>query len=172
MWPKHLGTPNAIGSQNNVRYAYFADSHRIAAAVNGSVSVYDALDHHIGGFGQQQGDESSITFTSQKGVVELMSLPVIWRDGAAVQASRPITKDQTASGTAPSSHNSEEPDKEPSQIQSQPSRAATSPPPAQTAAKNAEDVFHLLEKLEQLIEKGYIDEEEFRAKKSELLKRI
>jgi hypothetical protein len=43
------------------------------------VWVYDTLDHQIGGFSQQQGMGSGITFTSQYGTVDLGSLPVVQR---------------------------------------------------------------------------------------------
>ena len=52
-WPRDLGSPSATGNQNNVRYAYFANAHRLAVETNGQVWVYDTLDHQIGGFSQQ-----------------------------------------------------------------------------------------------------------------------
>lgn len=76
-WPRELGAPNATGTQNNVRYAYFATSHRLAVETNGEVWVYDTLDHRIGGFSQQQGVGGSILFTSQSGTVNLASLPIV-----------------------------------------------------------------------------------------------
>jgi hypothetical protein len=64
-----------------VKYAYFAIAHRLAVDTGGEVWVYDTLDHQIGGFSQQQGGGSSITFTSQYGTVNLAILPVISRGG-------------------------------------------------------------------------------------------
>ena len=80
-WPAELGTPSATGAQNNVKYAYFAGARRLAVDTGGEVWVYDTQDHQIGGFSQQQGGGSSITFTSQFGTVNLASLPVISRGG-------------------------------------------------------------------------------------------
>jgi len=80
-WPRELDAPTATGSQNDVRYAYFANPHRLAVETNGRVWVYDTLDHQIGGFSQQQGTGGSILFTSQHGTVNLASLPVISIDG-------------------------------------------------------------------------------------------
>ncbi len=80
-WPAELGTPSATGAQNNVKYAYFAAAHRLAVDTGGDVWVYDTLDHQIGGFSQQQGGGSSITFTSQYGTVNLATLPVVSRGG-------------------------------------------------------------------------------------------
>jgi hypothetical protein len=76
-WPAGLGSPNSVGGQNNVRYAYFAGARRLAVDVNGHVTVYDTLDHQIGGVSQQQGVDSSVTFTSQHGTVSVASLPVV-----------------------------------------------------------------------------------------------
>jgi hypothetical protein len=59
--------------------------------------VYDTLNHQIGGFSQQQGSGSSITFSSQFGTVDLSSLPVVSRDGQPVQATPPAA----FSGDAP-----------------------------------------------------------------------
>jgi hypothetical protein len=76
-WPSELGYPSSSGSQNNFRYAIFPGSRRLALQVNGQVTVYDTLDHQIGGVGQQQGNNSSATFTSQFGTVYLENLPII-----------------------------------------------------------------------------------------------
>ena len=43
-WPAELGFPNGTGAQNQVRYAYFSRTRRLAVELNGHVTVYDALD--------------------------------------------------------------------------------------------------------------------------------
>jgi len=43
-WPPELGTPTAVGSQNNLRYAYFASAQRLAVTTGGTPWVYDTLD--------------------------------------------------------------------------------------------------------------------------------
>ncbi len=78
-WPPELGEPSATGAQNLVKYAYFAQLRRLAVDAGGECWVYDTQDHQIGGFSQQQGGGSSITFSSQYGVVDLASLPVVSR---------------------------------------------------------------------------------------------
>lgn len=97
-WPRELGTPSATGSQNDVRYAYFANAHRLAVETNRRVWVYDTLDHQIGGFSQQQGTGGSILFTSQYGTVNLARLPVISIDGQA-PASPPSVPSTAATET-------------------------------------------------------------------------
>ena len=75
-WPAALGTPASSGAQNDVRYAYFPDRRRLAIDMNGAISVYDTLDHRIGGFAQQQGASSTLAFTSDRGVVDVAKLPL------------------------------------------------------------------------------------------------
>ena len=87
-WPQELGSPSASGSQNNMRYAYFSGNRRLAVDAGGEVWVYDTQDHQIGGFSQQQGNSTSITFSSQYGNVSLSSLPVVSRNGVPVAASQ------------------------------------------------------------------------------------
>ncbi len=132
-WPAELGSPSSTGSQNDVRYAYFGQSHRLAIDLGGRITVYDTLDHRIGGFGQQQGYGGSLTFTSQHGTVDVASLPVVAGEGAG-----------SAAPAAPSA----------------------SPEPA------GGDVFASIEKLAGLHAKGILTQDEFDAKKAELLRRL
>ena len=85
-YPAELGAPDATGSQNNVRYAYFAKARRLAVDTGSEVLVYDTQDHHIGGFSQQQGSMGSHTFTSQFGNVPLERLKLVSRNGKPVAA--------------------------------------------------------------------------------------
>ncbi len=76
-WPEELGEhPNSAGGQNEARYAFFADSRRLAVdAGDGKVQVYDTGDHRISGVQQHQGGGGrKVTFTSQHGEVDLASL--------------------------------------------------------------------------------------------------
>ena len=99
-WPSELGSPNASGSQNNMRYAYFANARRLAVDSGGEVWVYDTQDHQIGGFSQQQGSGSSITLSSQFGTVNLASLPVVMKNGTPVLA--PVASASTNGSTTES----------------------------------------------------------------------
>lgn len=146
-WPPGLGQASATGAQNQVRYAYFAGAHRLAVEVGGQVWVYDTLDHQIGGFSQQQGPGGSISFSSQYGTVNLANLPVVIRHGQPVQAATPpIPMPDTPGGYRPS------------------------PAPARSAAET--DVLAAIERLGALRDKGILTEEEFAAKKAELLARL
>jgi hypothetical protein len=88
-WPAELGFPNGTGAQNQVRYAYFSQTHRLAVELNGRVTVYDTLDHQIGGVSQQQGSGGSLTLTSQHGTVSVASLPVVSLDGVQTKTPEP-----------------------------------------------------------------------------------
>jgi hypothetical protein len=88
-WPADLGSPSSIGAQNDVRYAVFPGSRRLVVDIGGSVTVYDTLDHQIGGVSQQQGGVTSLTFTSQYGTVRVADLPVVSGDRAAAIPAAP-----------------------------------------------------------------------------------
>jgi hypothetical protein len=98
-WGDELNWPNSTGAQNNVRYAYFAQARRLAIDLNGTVTIYDTLDHAIGGFGQQQSYGGSFTFTSQYGVVDVASLPVISVNGVPSQPLPPFAPPPESSST-------------------------------------------------------------------------
>jgi hypothetical protein len=102
-WPQDLGAPNATGSQNSVRYAYFSSARRLAVQTGSEVWVYDTLDHQIGGFSQQQGPGGSIQFTSQFGTVNLSTLPVVSQNGQPCQpAQAPFNAPAAPAGFSPS----------------------------------------------------------------------
>jgi len=144
-WPEGLPFPSSTGSQNNVRYAYFAPLRRLAIELNGQVTLYDTLNHQIGGFSQQQSVGGSITFTSQYGLVDVNTLPIISIDNVPVQTP----------------------------AQSQPASAFIQANPVSTQTANQEaDIFGTIEKLAHLKDKGILTDEEFSSKKAELLARL
>jgi hypothetical protein len=137
--------PAASGAQNAMRYAYFPAQRRLALAVHGDLRLYDTLDHQVSGVSQQQGPGSTVTFTSQHGVVDVATLPIM------------------ASGRLGS------PDEESS---ASPRPAAAPPPEPAVATAQAMDIFATIERLAELRHKGILSEEEFAAKKAELLRRL
>jgi hypothetical protein len=143
-WPAGLQFPNSTGAQNNVRYAYFATIRRLAIEANGHVTLYDTQDHQIGGFSQQQSVGGSITFTSQYGVVDVKTLPIISIDNVPVQTP----------------------------VQSQPA-PTFQPDVVNTQGSNQEaDIFGAIEKLADLKAKGILTDAEYSDKKAELLSRL
>ncbi len=95
-WPAELGNPSSNGAQNNLRYAIFPFMRRLAIDIDGQVTVYDTLDHQIGGVGQQQGSGASFTFTSQYGVVPVTSLPVVNASGNVPDSFQPAVYEAPA----------------------------------------------------------------------------
>lgn len=76
-WPDGLGAPGSVGAQNDIRYAVFPNSRRLVIDDHGTTRIYDTSDHQIFGFGQAQGAGSTLTFTSQHGVVRVSELDEI-----------------------------------------------------------------------------------------------
>ena len=131
-WPADLRWPDSTGSQNGVRYAYFSQARRLVIDIGGTVTVYDTLDHRIGGFSQQQSVGGTLGFNSQYGLIDVTSLPVISSNG------RP------------------------------PQPAAA---PAAAGGRDS-DIFASIERLAELHAKGVLNDNEFSAKKAELLSRL
>ena len=163
-WGADLGSPASAGSQNNVRYAYFPQARRLAIEVHGKVTVYDTLDHSIGGFSQQQSHGASLAFTSQHGLVEVSSLPVV--DGEAPGSLAPRPEPQSQPFAA---RETVMPPPAPSALPSAPVELGPSSNPS---AGGSTDIFATLEKLAELRAKGILTEDEFSAKKAELLSRL
>ncbi len=169
-WPQELGTPSATGSQNQTKYAYFANAARLAVKTGASVWVYETMDHQIGGFSQQQGSGGSITFSSQYGTVNLSSLRVVMRDGLPVVASSPVVM-AGGSPTIPVEPSFATPisseNVKPSSLG--PFPAASSDAQVGTSGL---DILAAIERLGELKTKGVLTDEEFSEKKKELLLRL
>lgn len=154
-WPGNLGKPFSSGSQNNIRYAVFPN--RLAIESNGQVSVYDTLNNNISGVSQQQGGNTSLTFSSQFGTIAVSSLPLISGPGIAPapqtnfasttpQKPAPAYQEQTSSNNAPRANSS--------------------------SSADTQTILGLIEKLAQLRDAGALTEDEFNTKKRELLGRL
>ncbi|MCG6201778.1 SHOCT domain-containing protein [Psychromonas antarctica] len=152
-WPSNLGNPFSSGAQNNTRYAIFPN--RLAVELNGQVSVYDTLDHHIGGVSQQQGSNNSLTFNSQWGTISVSSLPLI-----SGQAMPPAVQVNFAEQNTP-------PAFVPAAADIIEVAAINSTP--QYATKQT---LEIIEKLAQLRDLGALTDDEFNIKKTDLLNRI
>lgn len=151
-WPEGLGTPSSTGAQNNIRYAVFPASRRLAVEANGRVTVYDTLDHNIGGVSQQQGGGSSLTFTSQYGVVNVNSLPVVNNDGSTNTQSNQSSNDQ--------------------QKQTDQTSRTETQTNQQPGSHSQDDIISMIERLGKLKEAGVLTEQEFNEKKTVLLNKL
>lgn len=189
-WPSNLGSPFSSGAQNNIRYAVFPN--RLAVELNGQVSVYDTLDHNIGGVSQQQGNNTSLTFNSQWGTINVSSLPLI-----TGQALPTVENTNFADVSAPTANNM--PDNMPknnnfnnnndlnnntnnnSSNQQQSTNTnldnnytanSNKQPVDQNNQKSITQTLEIIEKLSQLHEMGALTDDEYNTKKSDLLSRI
>jgi hypothetical protein len=155
-WWGDLGFPNSSGSQNSTSYAIFNNINRLAIQENGKVLVFDTLDHNIGGVGQQQSGNYSVTFTSQFGTVNLDSLPII-SGGENIQKSQSTQNNEIQNNVI---ENTIVP--------------LVETPILEVNDNNPfeEDIFVKIEKLAGLKDKGIISVEEFENKKSDLLSRL
>lgn len=164
-WPEHLGQPASTGAQNNLRYAFFPGACRLAIDIAGQVTVYDTRDHQIGGFSQQQSGDQSITFTSQYGLVRVADLDIV---GPAADAPPPPHPDPPPESAAP-------PLAETQQAPMPFSPAPIAPPPAPMPLASGapdDDIFDKIERLAALHAKGILTDQEFEAKKADLLGRL
>ena len=154
-WPAELGVPSSTGGQNDTRYAVFPATRRLAVHAHGVTRVFDTGEHHIGGVQQQQGGAAgTLSFTSQLGTFDISSLREI--GGRPPAAAAPATS--TARHAAPDTAAAPTPG------------AAPSGPSGPTGDPAA--IIAAIESLAGLHERGILSDDEFAAKKSELLGRL
>jgi len=73
-WPMNLGTPSAVGAQNDLLYAVFPGPRRLAIKDGEHIEIYDTGKHRIFGVAQAQSVDQTLTFTSQDGLVRVKDL--------------------------------------------------------------------------------------------------
>jgi hypothetical protein len=155
-WPAELGQPSSSGGPTESRSAYFPHVRRLAVDRGGHVTVYDTLDHQIGGVQQQQGGyNGTASFSSQYGTFTVDSLPIV--SPAAMQ---------------PQNAPRQDPPPPPSPPQAQLQDSWTSSPATHAPSQSHDAILAALERLAQLHQKGILSDDEFRSKKAELLSRI
>ena len=156
-WGPELRYPNSTGAQNGIRYAIFGQARRLAVEQGGRVTVYDTLDHQIGGVSQQQSGSATLNFSSQYGQVDVGSLPVVSIDGVAPSpapssyAPPPSVNYGGSGGYAGNSGNGGN---------------------SGGGSGNGGDIFGTIERLAELHARGVLSVDEFQQKKAELLSRL
>jgi hypothetical protein len=156
-WPAELGVPSATGAQNDARYAVFPQTRRLAIQINGVTKVFDTGEHRIGGVQQQQGGGyGSVGFTSQFGTFAVSTLSEL---GVQQVAATPVA------APAPQHQN---------QYQSAPTPQPSAPAPEQPHGGSGDPatIVAAIESLAGLHQRGILSDEEFSAKKAELLARL
>ncbi len=154
-WPAELGVPSSVGAQNSARYAVFPGTRRLAIQINGVTKIFDTGEHQIGGVQQQQaGGYGSVSFTSQLGTFQVSSLREL--------STYHVGETPTAA-PAPQPQPGPTPPFEPQ---------AQAPEPTVAASGDAVSIVAAIEALAGLHQRGILSDEEFAAKKAELLGRI
>lgn len=168
-WPSFCGSPFSSGGQNNIRYAVFPG--KLAVESNGQVTVYDTLNHNIGGVSQQQGGDTSLTFSSQFGTISVNQLPIISGAGTsqppvqtnfAEPAYQQPSQNQPIQNQAPQNQTSNN-----NNVNQPQSNKTNTPIPSST-----DEIINLIDKLAKLRDAGALTEQDFNTKKVELLDRI
>lgn len=186
-WPAELGRPSSTGGQNDAAYAYFPVPQRLAIRRGGAITLCNTGDHAISGV-QQQGGRGSLEFSSQLGSFTVDSLPVVntaaASDGAPPAAVAAATPAAAAAPHRQSGSQSRSQTRVPAPVPTPASASAVSPQasitpqlnPAAAApagvAGTAVEIGAAIETLAGLRDKGFLTDDEFTAKKSELLARL
>ncbi|AKI00849.1 Short C-terminal domain [Hoeflea sp. IMCC20628] len=179
-WPEGLGQAASTGSQNQMRYAWFPDTSRLAIdSGDGNVRIYDTADHRIGGFSQQQSGDQSLRFTSQHGVVKLSELRQVnatrRNDGTGNHHTSPSLSEALLN-TSASEQRSETLTAPPEPSEHEPAslHSTTVPPSVPVTPKDTDetDIFAKIERLAALHHRGILTDAEYQTKKAELLARI
>ena len=146
-WPAELGIPAASGGQNQARYAYFPQARRLAFNHGDGrpLVLLDTGDHQIGGFSQQQSGPGD----------PYMGVSVSSQFGQFALSSFPLAD------AAPQP----EPMPPVAVLEQAPQAEASGPAPT-------DDILGTIERLAKLRDAGALSEEEFSAKKAELLARL
>jgi hypothetical protein len=168
-WPAELGVPSATGAQNDARYAIFPGTRRLAIQINGVTRIFDTGEHRIGGVQQQQGGGyGSVNFTSQLGTFAVSALSELGtQQVAATPAAAPAPHHQSQYQSS-------------GQYQATPAPRPATPAPAPAPAiepatggsGDPATIVAAIESLAGLHERGILSDEEFAAKKAELLARL
>ncbi len=161
-WPAELGVPSATGAQNDARYAIFPGTRRLAIQINGVTRIFDTGDHRIGGVQQQQGGGyGSVGFTSQLGTFAVSALSEL---GAEQVAATPVT------APAPQRQGQHQSATAVPQPSTPPTASASAPVPG--GAGDPATIVAAIESLAGLHQRGILSDDEFAAKKAELLARL
>lgn len=146
-WPAELGTPHMAGQQNDTRYAWFADKARLALQRGRRLTVHDTNGHRLTGVSQQQSDHNaSLAFSSPQGPIDPDTLPLVSSPEVQAELCAPSTATGATRPVAPEAG------------------------PAQPNA--ADEIISAIERLGDLHARGLLTDDEFAAKKQQLLDRL
>ena len=137
-------------------------TRRLAIQINGVTRIFDTGDHRIGGVQQQQGGGyGSVGFTSQFGTFAVSALSEL---GAQQVAATPVT--------APAPQHQGQHQSATAAPQPSTPPTASAPAPVPGGAGDPATIVAAIESLAGLHQRGILSDEEFSAKKAELLARL
>ena len=158
-WPAGLGTPASSGAQGDAAYAWFPQARRLAVRHAGKVAVYDTAGHAISGLSQDGGAAPALRLHAGGREIALSDLALAdapgrgWTPPRVVEAP-PADVAEARAGVAAADAVREDPG------------VAARP------AEQGHDPISLIERLSALRARGVLTEQEFAAKKTELLARV
>ena len=102
-WPRDLGRPSSVGSQNDEAYAFFPEPRRLALRDANGVRLYETGDHRISGVSQQHGSSRDLVFISQHGMVRPADLQPVQKPLTSGSGPRAAAARTTRAGSSPTS---------------------------------------------------------------------
>ncbi|MGB6179884.1 MAG: SHOCT domain-containing protein [Rhodococcus sp. (in: high G+C Gram-positive bacteria)] len=180
-WPDELGSPSSSGGQNDARYAVFPRVKRLAIQSAGEVTVYDTQDHSIGGVSQQQGSgPRSLLFSSQYGQFDVTHFPQVSTDSrgrANPTLQQPEPQLSPPPQFSPPAQRNDSPQQWTTQPEQRPSipdlqNIGDRPDGDEQRSISADDIVASIEALAGLHARGILTDDEFSAKKADLLSRL
>jgi len=192
-WPTEFGNPAVTGGQNAMRYAYFPQARRVVIDPGDGqpMRMLDSGEHVIGGFSQQQSNGSDpvlgLSFSSQFGQFSLMSLPEIGAASTDSMSHGELSAEPTVSSSSSSTptqgqgysqnqgsgqaqwNDPSQPETRPQPI---PAAEVSAPHPSKATGADVDMILSTIERLAKLREAGALSDEEYAAKKTELLARL
>ncbi|MGI4977892.1 MAG: SHOCT domain-containing protein [Janthinobacterium lividum] len=162
-WPAGLGTPASSGAQGDAAYAWFPQARRLAVRHAGGVAVYDTAGHAISGLSQDGGAAPSLRLHAGGREIALSDLALAGEPGRGwtrpcVAEAPPAGEAEVPGGAAATGA-----------VREGPGEAAGVPA---RIAERGDDPIVLIERLSALQARGVLTEQEFAAKKTELLARV
>ncbi|MBC8128774.1 MAG: SHOCT domain-containing protein [Rhizobiaceae bacterium] len=168
-WPEGLGRPASTGAQNGRRYAVFPAARRLAVEWDGRLTLYDTAGLSIGGASQSQGFTPGLSFSTESGTIGLDDLAEVGAEPASDRNSsdgerlpRPIEVQTPSDGMNAAPEAEAVP----------PVMSGTPTPRAGMGDVGTADPIATIRRLFELHVEGVLTEEEFTAKKGELLGRL
>ncbi len=168
-WPAGLGIPSSSGVQGEVAYAWFPHACRLAVRQSDRLAVYNTSGHSITGLSQCGGTAASIRLHGESGEIGLSDfIPAdeyapAWTAPRVVDAATTNATAAHADPAAPAGADAAHP------VREEFDRAGAA---VSSALSCPDDPLAMIDRLAELRASGILTDQEFVAKKTELLGRL